>query len=215
MMTVIQKNDGYHPEGQAAVSEGEAMGHSRAEKARNRERILTEAAAQIRESGLESVSVSKLMHKVSLTHGGFYGHFASRSDLIAEALKRALVDGEAAARASQDPDKPRSFTAMVRSYLSRTHRDSRKTGCAIAALASDLGRADVRSRAVMEAHVEAYIASVTRALGREDDSKAMVAVSAMIGALALSRVMTDPKRSDAILRVVRDHVLALADEDRA
>jgi TetR/AcrR family transcriptional repressor of nem operon len=197
------------------VSEDETMGHSQADKARNRERILTEAAAQIRDSGLESISVGKLMHKVNLTHGGFYGHFASRSDLLAEALKRALAEGEAAARASQGPDRPRSFSTMVRSYLSRTHRDSRKTGCAIAALASDVVRADERSRAVMEEYVEALIASVARALEQKDDDKAMVAVSAMVGALALSRVMTDPKRSDAMLRVVRDHVIALADEGRA
>jgi TetR/AcrR family transcriptional regulator, transcriptional repressor for nem operon len=189
------------------------MGHSQAEKAQNRERILTEAAVQIRESGLESISVGKLMQKVSLTHGGFYGHFTSRSDLLAEALKRALAEGEAAARASHDPSKPRGFATMVRSYLSRTHRDQRKTGCAIAALASDVGRADERCRAVTETYVEAFIASMRRALDEPDDSKATVAVSAMIGALALSRVTTDPKRSDAILRVVRDHVIGLATED--
>jgi TetR/AcrR family transcriptional regulator, transcriptional repressor for nem operon len=211
MIIVIHKHDGYHPEVKAA-SKDRAMGHSQAEKARNRERILTEAAAQIRDGGLESISVGKLMHKVNLTHGGFYGHFASRSDLLAEALKRALAEGEAAARASQDHEKPRSFPAAVRSYLSRTHRDSRKTGCAIAALASDVGRADEASRAIMEEYVEALIASVARSLGQQDDSKAMVAVSAMVGALALSRVMTDPRRSDAMLRVVRDHVIALADE---
>ncbi len=66
------------------------MGHSQAEKAKNRERILAEAAEQIRETGLEALSVGKLMQKVNLTHGGFYGHFPSRSDLIAQALKRAL-----------------------------------------------------------------------------------------------------------------------------
>ena len=67
------------------------MGHSQAEKVKNRERILAEAAEQIRETGLEALSVGKLMQKVNLTHGGFYGHFPSRSDLIAQALKQALA----------------------------------------------------------------------------------------------------------------------------
>lgn len=187
------------------------MGHSQADKAKSRERILNEAAAQIRDGGLESVSVGRLMRSVDLTHGGFYGHFASRSDLLAQALERALADGEAASRAANDPSK-RSFASYVRGYLSRAHRDSRKTGCAIAALASDVARADEDSRAVMAAHVEEFIARVARAMGEQDeDGDATLAVSAMVGALLLSRVITDPKRSDAMLRSVRERVIALAD----
>ncbi|HYB91714.1 MAG TPA: hypothetical protein VEC38_11790 [Candidatus Binataceae bacterium] len=60
----------------------------------------------------------------------------------------------------------------------------------------------------MAAHIESYIASVNEALGGGQDERAIVAVSAMIGALAISRVITDPKRSDAVLRAVRDHVIA-------
>src|ERR1700756_609107 len=99
------------------------MGHSQAEKAQNRERILNEAARQIRESGLESLSVGSLMGRVNLTHGGFYGHFSSRAELIAQALDRAPQNGEAKARASDDPYSPTSASAMAKGYLSRAHRD--------------------------------------------------------------------------------------------
>lgn len=185
------------------------MGHSQAEKAQSRERILSEAATQIREAGLESVSVGKLMKRANLTHGGFYGHFESRSDLLAKALERALVDGEATARASAEPGKRRSFAALVRSYLSRAHRDAPESGCAIAALVSDIGRAEREVRAVMTPHIESYIELVAGELGERDESAAIAAVSAMIGALALSRVIVDPKRSDRILQAVREHVLAM------
>jgi TetR/AcrR family transcriptional regulator, transcriptional repressor for nem operon len=212
------------------------MGHSQADKARNRERILDEAARQIRETGLEALSVGGLMQKVNLTHGGFYGHFESRSDLIAQALERALTIGEAQAQAARDPGKPRTFSAMIRSYLSRTHRDSRSSGCAIAALVSDVGRADLPSRKIMEQHIESFIAAAAAAIadttdrgtasrslssGRAsrgpvgspmDDKRAMTAVSAMVGAIAISRVMTDPKRSDALLRAVRENIAGLAAE---
>ena len=110
---------------------------------------------------------------------------------------------------SRKTTKPASFAAMVRSYLSRSHRDSRGTGCAIAALASDVARADERSRAVMEAHVERFIAKVADTLGHDDDEQALLAVSAMIGGLLVSRVMTDPKRSDDVLRAVRNSLVAL------
>ena len=181
------------------------MGHSQAAKAENRERILAEAARQVREGGLESVSVGGLMKSVGLTHGGFYGHFESRSALLAEALKQALDEGAAKVRTG---GRPTSLATLARGYLSRTHRDARDTGCAMAALLSDVGRADDAARRVMEEHVEAFIATAAEALDG-DEAKAMVAVSAMIGGLALSRVLTDRDRSDALLRAVRDHLAAL------
>ncbi|MGY4161981.1 TetR/AcrR family transcriptional repressor of nem operon [Bradyrhizobium sp. USDA 4461] len=189
------------------------MGHSQADKARSRERILNEAAAQIRDKGLDALSIGSLMQQVKLTHGGFYGHFASRSELIAAALQQALTSGEASAHAARDPDKPVSVNTLARSYLSRSHRDQPTSGCAIGALISDVGRADAQCRAVMEPHIEAFIAKVAEALGEDDDSRAIVAVSAMVGALAISRVLTDPKRSDAVLRTVRDSVVAMASDE--
>jgi TetR/AcrR family transcriptional repressor of nem operon len=43
------------------------VGHSQADKARNRERILDVAATQLRESGFEGVSIGDLMKAVNLT----------------------------------------------------------------------------------------------------------------------------------------------------
>ncbi|HET7793680.1 MAG TPA: TetR/AcrR family transcriptional regulator [Rhizobacter sp.] len=184
------------------------MGHSQADKAGSRERILKQAAQQIREQGLESLSVNKLMRSVDLTHGGFYGHFASRSELLAEALECALADSELQARSSGEAAKGRSYSAMVRAYLSRSHRDTPRTGCAIPTLASEASRAGDDVRQVMANHVEDFVATASQALGHEDDEQALVAVSAMVGALALSRVLGDGKRSDALLRAVRQHLLA-------
>ena len=186
------------------------MGHSQAEKAESRERILAAASAQIRGQGLESLSVGKLMAEAGLTHGGFYGHFASRADLLAQALERALVDGEGGAKAAtNNAARTGRLARFVRSYLSRTHRDAPQSGCAISALACDVGRADDACREAMAAHIEGFIAGMTRSLGG-DEAKGMAAVSAMVGALALSRVMPDPKRSDAILRAVREVVTGMA-----
>ncbi|MGY4568717.1 TetR/AcrR family transcriptional regulator [Bradyrhizobium pachyrhizi] len=189
------------------------MGHSQAEKARSRERILNEAATQIRGKGLDALSIGGLMQQVKLTHGGFYGHFASRSDLIAAALEQALDAGEASAHAARDPDKPININTLVRSYLSRAHRDSPGSGCAIGALISDVGRADAQCRAVMEPHIESFIAKVAETFGDDDDGNAILAVSAMVGALAISRVLTDQKRSDAVLRTVRDSIVAMASDE--
>jgi TetR/AcrR family transcriptional repressor of nem operon len=192
------------------------MGHSQAEKAQSRERILKQAAAQVRAGGLESLSVAKLMRSAELTHGGFYGHFASRAELQACALARALAEGaaasqsatQAASRAEGSAARTPNFDALLRSYLSRSHRDTPAQGCAIAALAADVARADAAGddgaalRALMSTRVEAFIARIGASQQAGDD-EAMFAASAMVGGLLLSRVMADRQRSDAMLRAVK------------
>jgi TetR/AcrR family transcriptional repressor of nem operon len=101
---------------------------------------------------------------------------------------------------------------LVKSYLSRTHRDSRSTGCAMAALISDVARADELSRQVMEESLEEFIATVSQTIGDRDEARAISAVSALIGAIVISRVMTDEKRSDAILRAVKQNLIASVPE---
>lgn len=189
------------------------MGHSQADKAHSRERILTEAAAMIRDAGLESVSVARLMRSAGLTHGGFYGHFASRDELLAQALERALLDGAAASRAASRAGGRAGgrsgrgdYEAFVRRYLSRTHRDARQQGCAVAALAADAARADAPVREVMSGHVERFVDRVADLAGTDDDG-ALFAVSALVGGLLLSRVFTDAQRADAVLQAVRAGLL--------
>jgi TetR/AcrR family transcriptional regulator, transcriptional repressor for nem operon len=184
------------------------MGHSQADKAQSRERILCQAADQVRDAGLESISVGKLMSSVGLTHGGFYNHFESRADLLAQALERALIDGRKAwLAAEKSDDQPRSFETTVRRFLSRSHRDSRTSGCAIAALASDVARADEQSREVMSKHIDEFVSRASSSLDSQDEGDALFAVSAMVGALLLSRVQVDPKQSDALLKSVRQRLL--------
>lgn len=184
------------------------MGHSQAEKAQSRERILAEAARQIRDAGLESVSVGALMKTVGLTHGGFYRHFESREALLVAALERALVEGEAKLDVGDRAANAPSFSGIVRGYLSPRHRDARESGCAVAALACDAARADPAAREVMSGHVETLIAALARTLDG-DEARATLALSAMVGALTLSRVVTDPERSDAILKAAREHLAGL------
>ncbi|WP_208507428.1 TetR/AcrR family transcriptional regulator [Variovorax paradoxus] len=184
------------------------MGYSQAEKSRSRERILAQAAEQIRADGLESLSVGKLMKSAGLTHGGFYGHFASRSELLVHAVEQALVAGQGAFEQSRPKGEP-GYADTVRSYLSRKHRDSRSSGCAMAALAGDVARADAEVRAPMAEHIESFVDAMALAMGDDDRDKATFAVAAMIGAVIVSRVITDPKRSDEVLAVAKRELLAL------
>src|SRR5206468_10994831 len=110
---------------------------SREQAAQNRERIVETAAQLFRERGFEGIGVADLMKEAGLTHGGFYGHFSSKDDLIAEASARALTRSLALLsnlpeRASGDP-----LTTIAGAYLTSKHRDDPGTGCLLAALGSD------------------------------------------------------------------------------
>ena len=187
------------------------MARSQAEKAQTRERILTEAAAQIRDDGLESVSVARLMNRVDLTHGGFYNHFESRADLLIQALERALREGAARGRALRGGGRSESFELFVKHYLSRSHRDARKEGCALAALAGDVARADEPTRAVMQDHFHAFVEYLEHTMDSSDalvdhHAQALTAACTLIGGLLMARVLTDTRESDALLRTVRQHL---------
>jgi TetR/AcrR family transcriptional repressor of nem operon len=194
------------------------MGHSQAEKAESRERILDVAARQIRKGGLESVSIAELMKAANLTHGGFYGHFPSRAALIAASLDRALERGDAAFAAAPPAKGGVTVKSIVNRYLSPAHRDSLGEGCAVAALAGDVGRTEDREvRDRMAQRLEDSFADMAQAMGGGPDAEraALTAWSAMVGAISLSRVFRGTDRSDEILRTARQSILDLEARVRA
>src|SRR5260370_25681928 len=60
-------------------------------KRETRERIVEAAAAAFREHGVDKVGVAEVMRRAGLTHGGFYAHFASKEDLLAETVTHAVA----------------------------------------------------------------------------------------------------------------------------
>lgn len=189
------------------------MGHSRAEKAQSRKRILAAAATRIREAGLEGISVGELMKSVNLTHGGFYGHFESRAHLIAAALEQALADGDQAV-AAHVGERGATVKSIVNSYLSPAHRDHPSSGCAIPTLAGEVGRADPEVRAIMAQQLAKGFRLMGEALGEADQDTEQFAASAwsmMIGAMMISRIMAGDPLADRVLAHARKSILELAD----
>jgi len=184
-----------------------AMGHSRTEKANSRERILVAASRQIRESGLDSVSIADLMKSAGLTHGAFYSHFPSRSALLAAAIDRALTDGAKAVCDTQDDD---AFASLVRVYLSAFHRDDAGQGCAIGGLNGEVARAGGEARAIMAERLDEFLDHTTEMLGGDAGARdrAILAWCAMVGAIGLSRLFPDDPKGDRILRVARRFLLS-------
>ncbi|HEY2515815.1 MAG TPA: TetR/AcrR family transcriptional regulator [Polyangiaceae bacterium] len=184
------------------------MGHSKDSKAETHERIVDRAARRFREVGLDGIGVADLMKDVGLTVGGFYKHFESRDDLVAEAVE-AMQNGWAPtfaeAEAKGHPSE-RLFENLVDSYLAVEHRDAPGQGCLFAALADDLGRSGKKTRAVATRKLGAAIERLSKVF---DDRRAPAAraaaifvYSALVGAVSLARATNDEALSREILTTV-------------
>jgi TetR/AcrR family transcriptional repressor of nem operon len=187
------------------------MGHSKAEKAENHERIVKKAAARFRETGVDGIGVADLMKEAGLTHGGFYRHFASRDDLVDEAIEQALRDGgqgvDAVTKIKHAP-----LAALIDAYLSTVHRDNLATSCAVTTLAGDVARSGARARAAYTRQVELYLDLIVRLIAGEKHkakrAKAIAALSTLVGAVSLARAVNDEKLSREILRSAGDELKA-------
>lgn len=193
-------------------SQGRAdhMKVSREQAAENRERILEVAARLFRERGYEGISVADLMNQAGLTHGGFYGHFPSKEDLMAEASTRAFQDTMQTWSEALESDAPDPLADIAHTYLSTLHRDHAGNGCVVAALAIDASRQGPKvQHALTEGlrqHIDMLAQMVPGKTAAQRQEKALATYASFIGALVLARAVDDPALSKDFLRAVEASV---------
>ncbi|KQY52296.1 TetR/AcrR family transcriptional regulator [Lysobacter sp. Root494] len=174
-------------------------------------RIVDAAARAIRRSGYNGTGVADIMRDAGLTHGGFYAHFASRDAMLAEAADRAgseavvLMERVAATAPPQQ-----ALQAMMQAYLSEEHVKSIETGCATAALGSEMPRQAPEVRRAATRRIKEMIDLIARHSpdwGQPGAHEhALVAVSTMVGALVLARAVDDARLSNALRNSALDHL---------
>jgi len=184
---------------------------SREQAAANRERIIEAAGRLFRRKGFAGIGVADIMKAADLTHGGFYGHFASKEDLIAQASRRSMQRSAEAWRKMAAQSGGDALAALLTHYVSSRHRDDRAHGCAFAALGSDAARCGKPVRDAFAAGLGPLIdvltevvAGRTRAARRR---KAIAAMSELVGAIVLARAVGDAGLSDEILDAARRELL--------
>jgi TetR/AcrR family transcriptional repressor of nem operon len=178
---------------------------SREQASENRERVLDVAAKLFRERGFNGVGVAEVMKEAGLTHGGFYGQFESKEDLMAQASARASADllewWRASAGRSPDP-----LSALVASYVSVSHRDEPGGGCIVSALGAEAAREGPKVRRVVADAAKSLLETLAEAVpGKskaEKRQRAEVTLASMVGAMVLARAVDDDALSKEILRAV-------------
>jgi TetR/AcrR family transcriptional repressor of nem operon len=173
------------------------MRKSREEAAETRKRIVKAAACEFRAKGIVPTGLTDLMQAAGLTHGGFYKHFESKVQLVAEACADAME--EMIGRMEAQP----TFRAAVAAYLSAEHRDHPASGCPLSAIGSELARTDAGTRDAATAGFERLVDLLAaRSHGKNARRRALVAGATLIGALTMSRIVSDPELSGEILSEV-------------
>jgi TetR/AcrR family transcriptional regulator, transcriptional repressor for nem operon len=172
---------------------------SREQVAENRRKILKAASRLFRERGFEAVTVAEVMKAAGLTHGGFYGYFESKDELIAEALAEALTGTTTGPLGD--------LATYAAGYLSRIHRDDVGRGCPTAALAAETIRQTGGARMEMTTGLKRQIERLSHvAPGENTAQKRRTAIgswAAMVGAMILARASDEPALSDEVLDQTR------------
>jgi TetR/AcrR family transcriptional repressor of nem operon len=167
---------------------------SREQVAENRRKILDAASQLFRAQGFEAVTIADIMSAAGLTHGGFYGHFKSKDDLIAQTLAHVFSAGE------QGEMDLLGYAAL---YLTPDHRDDLAGGCPTAGLGPEVIRQAPDARRVMTEGVRRQIERLSRhAPGKSAAEARRAAIgswAAMVGAVILARLVDDPVLSDELL----------------
>jgi len=185
---------------------------SREKAAANHERIIEAAGALFRAKGFGGIGVSDIMKAADLTHGGFYGHFDSKDDLVAQASRRSMARAAENWGKVVDGAPAAPFAALLKRYLSPHHRDDPGKGCAFAALSSDAARSGKVVRKAFAEGLEPLIGILAEAIpGRSKAArrrKAVAAMAELVGALILSRAVAGAPLSDEILDATQRDLLA-------
>ncbi|WP_186078639.1 TetR/AcrR family transcriptional regulator [Burkholderia gladioli] len=172
---------------------------SREQVAENRRQILAAASRLFRERGFDAVTVAEVMSAAGLTHGGFYGYFKSKEDLIAQTLAEVV-------KGSEDL-RGLNVLEYAATYLTPDHRDHPAAGCPLAALGAEASRQAPEVRGALGGGLGRQVARFAASIEGADETLARRAAigswAAMVGAMVLARLSDDPALSDEMLRETR------------
>ncbi len=195
-----------------------AMKVTKAQVQANRARVVETASLLFRERGYDGVGIADLMSVAGLTHGGFYKHFASKSDLIAESAACGLAQ-------TVERSVGVEITELVKNYLSREHRDNRSNGCTLAALGGDAARQPEAVRASFAVGIEKILATLSKTTvdvdvdvveARAGRAQNLAVLACAVGALVMSRACPDDlPLADEILSINLDNILATLSASKA
>ena len=181
-------------------------------KKQTRHRIVQDASRRIRAKGITGAAVSAVMRDAGLTHGGFYKHFASKDELLVEAVGEAFREmGDSMVLAAEQAPPGGAWKAIVATYLDAERVEHAEMGCPLTALAPEMARADDSMKTSMLGELTKYKSRMLPFMPgqrRSDRERAFVLIfSTMIGTIEIARMLQEPAKRNKVLADAREFLL--------
>jgi AcrR family transcriptional regulator len=184
-------------------------------------KIVLSARRLFNRYGFDGVSIQRIMAEAGLTHGGFYKHFASKSDLYAEVMQCFFTDPEwnnGWEGINVDRKAADAGAQIVRAYLSRQHLEEIDNSCPMVALPSDVARSDKRAKQAFQTVFEAMVDMLQRSSVKKDHSSrtSALAIAALcVGGMVVARASEGHALANELRRAAMEVALKLGgwDED--
>jgi TetR/AcrR family transcriptional repressor of nem operon len=184
------------------------MRYSEDHKAKTHQRIIDEAALRFRRDGVLATGLQPLMKALGLTHGGFYAHFKSKDDLVEQALQQSA--DQLAEGLKELEQNPQPLQGLIRRYLSAAHCKTPGAGCPLPTISAELGQRGQPSQVTDQIVRDRLQMIASQLPGENAEQQSAMILSAMVGALVLSRSVTDPELAELLRTSTRDLLLEQA-----
>ncbi len=180
-------------------------------KEKTHSEILKTASHELRNKGLQGASVQNVMSKSGKTVGGFYAHFASKDEMVIEAMKEMFYEVTGYTDPLKQLQLESRFEKFLDMYLSTTHRDKPEVGCPVASLALEIGRDNQKLKnsfsSLFEGMVKSRADSFLGSKNQENIDQMLALTSAYVGAIILSRATKGTELSEKILKSTKHFLI--------
>ena len=181
---------------------------SRTEQKLETRRRITQAAGELfRSSGYEGTGVDGLAKAAGVTSGAFYVHFDSKADAFNEAVDTALSDVKDGIRSFQASAPKQWWSTFVEFYLGERRRADLAQSCGLQTLAPEVARSDQATIERFESGLREIAATIVRGPRAKGAPRtlesAFAALGALLGAVTLTRAVSDPALADQIAEAAR------------
>jgi TetR/AcrR family transcriptional repressor of nem operon len=192
------------------------MKKSKFETAETRKRIVAMASKVFLENGLAATGIADIMKEAGLTQGGFYRHFVSKEQLIAEASEEAFNRiNEMLGQAIAGMGPKEALDTIVRIYLHQRQGTGPLCLCPLASLVSELPHADDQVKAIVNIGYQrmvGYLGGLIQQMNiAEPLAVADAVVSTMLGAVTIARLAMTETSAETILGNAQRTITLLLD----
>jgi len=199
---------------EAAVNIESSMRRTNNRKEAIRRRVIEAALEQFCEHGIEGTCLKKITAVSGVKHGSLFYYFESKEQIVHEAFIFALKQAVDSWKSAVAEDGS-GFGGELMRYLSISHRNNCAGGCALAALAPEMGRQSEVTRTEIEKGLNQIFQMLNERLPirrlQPCRTEAIAIYSLMIGALQLSRAVSSTEMSEEILRSGVEAALVVVD----